>query len=155
MDWRYEYVRASPSSSGASTSRAPSPVARTGTGVASATPVTSTAPASTRVAARLPLPDTLRLIEVDRPGVEGQGRPDRRGRERQLLRGRVDQLEVALVVEHRLQDGLRERGIELRVDHEQVLDAGHRGLGHVLVRPSRDLHRHVERAVLVGHLLYG
>src|SRR5437879_9682264 len=115
MDCRYEYVSASPSPSDATNSCVPSPIARTGTGVASATPVSINMIAPITTPARLALPDTLRLIEVDRARVERDRRADRRRVELHLLRRGVDDLELALVVEHRGEDRANERGIELRV----------------------------------------
>src|SRR5437763_5281286 len=143
MDCRYESVSASPSSSDATNSCVPSPIARTGTGVASATPVRITRTAPITTPARLALPDTLRLIEVDRARVEGDRRADRGRVELHLLGGGVDDLEIALVVEDRREDRANERRVEFRVHYEQILHARHRRLRDIFVRSRGDLARHV------------
>src|SRR6266480_5827393 len=103
MDWRYEYWRGSSPVSAPTNSVTPSLTVRTGTGVTSATPaaVTIAAPSATRA---LFLPDTLRLIEVDRALVIVDRGAHHRRLERQIVRRRVDLHQVGFVVEHRRED---------------------------------------------------
>src|SRR5258707_6264680 len=155
MDCWYEYSSRSPSAS--AYSRPPGSTGRTATGVAKAPPVSTTI-ARPRAAAltRLWLPDALRLVEVDRARMEVDRRALRRRVELEVLRLRVDEHKVGLVVEHRGEDRLHERGIEGRGHHEQVRDAGGDDVRVVaLVRSLRDLRGEVEVAVLRVHLRDG
>src|SRR5258708_22586252 len=123
MDCWYEYSYRSPPAS--AYSRPPGSTRRTATGVAKATPV-STTTARPRATALTPLrlPHALRLVEVDRARMEVDRRALRRRVELEVLRLGVHEHEVGLVVEHRGEDRLHERGIESRGHHEQVRDAG-------------------------------
>src|SRR5258708_14806666 len=111
MDCWYEYSYRPPSAS--AYSRPPGSTRRTATGVAKATPVSTTI-ARPRAAALTPLrlPHALRLVEVA---------PARMGVDRRALRRRVapevlplgaHEHEGGLVVEHRGVDRLHERAIE-------------------------------------------
>src|SRR5258708_10801580 len=155
MDCWYEYSYRSPPASAYSRPRGST--GRTATGVAKATPV-STTTARPRATALTPLrlPHALGLVEVDRARMEVDRRALRRRVELEVLRLGVHEHEVGLVVEHRGEDRLHERGIEGRGHHEQVRDAG----GHDVrvlapVRSLRELRGEVAVAVPRLHLCDG
>src|SRR5258708_19364337 len=152
MDCWYEYSYRSPPASAYSRPRGWTGGA--GAGVAKATPV-STTPARPRATALTPLrlPHALRLVEVDRARMEVDRRALRRRVELEVLRLGVHEHEVGLVVEHRGEDRLHERGIEGRGHHEQVRDAGGHDFRVVpLVRSLRDLRAQAELPLLLVHL---
>src|SRR5687768_17321242 len=152
MDCTYAYLMRS-SSSGTSRRTASPSRRRTGTGAASATPVpTSTNNASATAALRSPLPRTLVLVIADRAGVVVDGRAFDGRLELQVLRLRVDGLELRAAVEQRLEDRVGERFVEVIGDDEQVRRAGDLDVCLVLVRALRDRPDEVVRAVRRRHL---
>src|SRR5256886_5693819 len=174
MDWRYEYWSASAVSSARTNSVVPSLRVRTGTGVASATPaaVTTAATSATRALLRpgeagrsrtvtrcgaaddhLFLPDTLRLIKIDRALVVVDRRTDDRRFQGEVIRGGVDLHQIGLVVEHRREDRLGQRRIEARRHDQKVGDSRYGHVGSRVVCGLRDLDREVEVSIFRRHLL--